>query len=78
MFQRTRIKGAAFWWDSLFSRGREEAHHLHGQLQALKIMLEVLPFNREAILLVSTRHSQNLRQLNNFSHHILTCVSNYS
>lgn len=34
----------------LFARGRQEAHHLHGQLQPLKVMLEVLSLHSEAVL----------------------------
>lgn len=35
---------------SLFPRGRKKAHHLHGQLKPLKVMLQVLSFNSEAVL----------------------------
>lgn len=35
---------------SLFARGRKEAHHLHGQLKPLKVMLQVFSFDCEAVL----------------------------
>lgn len=37
----------------LFPRGRQEPHHLHGQLETLKVVLQILPFHCEAVLLVS-------------------------
>lgn len=49
----------SFWagvWDvsdSLFSCGWQEPHHLHGQLQTLKVVLQILSFHCEAVLLVS-------------------------
>lgn len=39
--------------DSLFSCGWQEPHHLHGQLQTLKVVLQILSFHGEAVLLVS-------------------------
>lgn len=39
---------------SLFARGRKKAHHLHGQLKPLEVMLQVLSFHREAVL--KSRH----------------------
>lgn len=39
--------------DSLLPCGRQEAHHLHGQLQTLKVVLQILSFHCEAVLLVS-------------------------
>lgn len=35
---------------SLLASGRQESHHLHGQLKPLKVMLQVLSFHREAVL----------------------------
>lgn len=34
----------------LLACGREEAHHLHGQLKPLKVMLQVFSFDCEAVL----------------------------
>lgn len=42
----------------LFARAGQEADHLHRQLQALKVVLEILPFHREAVLLVSGGHGR--------------------
>lgn len=39
--------------NSLSASLGKEAHHLHGELQALKVVLQVLPFNGKAILLGS-------------------------
>lgn len=36
--------------NSLFSGGRKEADHLHGQLESLKVMLQVFSFHRETVL----------------------------
>lgn len=62
-----------FWTNAPFTRGGKEAHHFHSQLQALKVMFKILPFNCEAILLVSTRKKgyQHFKQLNTSSHHSL-------
>lgn len=35
---------------SLSACGREEAHHLHGQLKPLEVVLQVLSLHREAVL----------------------------
>lgn len=42
----------------LFARVGQEADHLHRQLQALKVVFEILPFHREAVLLVSGGHGR--------------------
>lgn len=42
----------------LFASDGQEADHLHCQLQPLKVVLEILPFHREAVLLVSGGHGR--------------------
>lgn len=41
---------AVFLHRLLFACGRKKAHHLHGQLEPLKVMLQVLSFNGETVL----------------------------
>lgn len=36
--------------NSLLACGRKKAHHLHGQLEPLKVMLQVFSFNCETVL----------------------------
>ncbi len=73
IFLCVSMRGAVFWTNSPFTRGGKEAHHFHSQLQALKVMFKILPFNCEAILLVSTRKKgyQHFKQLNASSHYSL-------
>lgn len=54
---------------SLLARGRKKAHHLHGQLKPLKVMLQVLSLNSEAILQKksSNRVLSGLQQLLRYS-----------
>lgn len=63
------VSWPGFWTNSLFTCSGEEAHHLHSQLQALKVVLQILPFDGEAILLVSTR-KERLPALQTIKQHL--------
>lgn len=45
-----RWRGSGVYLILLLARGGQEADHLHGELQPLEVVLQVLSFHREAVL----------------------------
>lgn len=48
-----------FVCDSLLASGGQKAHHLHGQLKPLEVMLQVFSFHCEAVLQQSSTQKQS-------------------